>query len=270
MIEPNQAVESAPVLELKPGHRPVVKSRSRRLLLAASLGLFIVFVFVGWRFYRHVAAAFFFAASNGSVSWRWTLDDGRRAPGTSVKLSSTYRNLSDGDLEHLRDLYTIRVLDCSRCTSVSAPGLAKVLPRLTDLMELHLSRTPPAYYRRRGYPYEESLLGPKITDAETTALKGLSQLEVLSLDGSEITDLGVANLLVLRRLEFLDLSFTKIADAGLAQLKELPRLRYLRLNGTSVSCEAVKALVQARPDLEVLLPRCDDDYDPKQHKDDEP
>ena len=67
-----------------------------------------------------------------------------------------------------------------------------------------------------------SLADTKITDAGLVHLKGLTELQSLSMGGvgSQITDAGLVHLKGLSSLQTLDLRFTQITDQGIADLKK--------------------------------------------------
>jgi hypothetical protein len=75
----------------------------------------------------------------------------------------------------------------------------------------------------------------KLTDAGTTTLKGLKELQLLDLSGTKITDAGMANLEGLTDLRFLSLGVARITDAGLAPVERLKYLQTLSLQGTRIS-----------------------------------
>jgi hypothetical protein len=234
------------------------------------LSVFVATVALAWRASRHMASAGALSAVGASTSWKWTLDDGRQMPGTTVIGFTDFwgqrvSKIKDRDLEHLNGLYRLRGLDLAGCSNISAKGLA-LLPRFKELRELHLSRVPMRGYarNRKSSKYDAQWLGPEVDDTGLGFLAAMPELEVLSVDGTGLTDAGLLHLLKLKKLTTLDLSYTQITDKGLDRLKELPELRILHLQGTTVTCEAVHALEQARsPDLVVILPRCEEGYDPR-------
>jgi len=79
--------------------------------------------------------------------------------------------------------------------------------------------------------------GVEVTDAALENVKGLDQLNSLSLmDSINITDVGLNNLKRLNKLESLILiEGTQITDGGLENLKGLDRLQLLCLQGTKVT-----------------------------------
>jgi Leucine-rich repeat (LRR) protein len=125
----------------------------------------------------------------------------------------------------------------------------EVIKFLTRLRELHLN-------------------GFGITDTEMEYVRGLSQLEIMSLDATlvtdkglaclndfkrlrvlslvqcyGITDEGLAHLKGLNNLEKLDLSLSlPITDLGLEKIKELSQLRELELHRTSITDSGMKYL----------------------------
>jgi Leucine-rich repeat (LRR) protein len=77
--------------------------------------------------------------------------------------------------------------------------------------------------------------GPGVTDAVLENLKGLPQLQRLSLDGTKITDAGLENLEGLHLLQQLSILHSPITDAGLDHLKRLTRLQKLALEYTQIT-----------------------------------
>ena len=93
------------------------------------------------------------------------------------------------------------------------------------------------------------LWGSDVTDAAVEPLKGLSQLESLSLGGTKVTGAGLGHLNGLSRLQGLDFVDVQVTGAGLEQLKGLRRLQVLNLSCTEVTdadLEPLKRLSQLR------------------------
>ena len=96
-------------------------------------------------------------------------------------------------------------------------------------------------------------LGTEKANDETLRRVGrLKHLEFLSLYGTDVTDAGLAHVENLTELRDLDLRKTAVGDAGLAHLKGLTNLRLLSIAETRVTDEAVLALGESRPDLQIL------------------
>ena len=73
------------------------------------------------------------------------------------------------------------------------------------------------------------LTGTPVTDAGLEHLRGLTQLQLLSLDSTRVTDAGLAHLRGLTQLEVLYLISTRVTDAGVNELKKaLPKVRIQR------------------------------------------
>ena len=65
--------------------------------------------------------------------------------------------------------------------------------------------------------------GASVTDAGLTHLRGMRQLQELSLNGSQVTDAGLENLNGLTELQMLRLKNVKVTSAGIEKLcKALP------------------------------------------------
>ena len=91
-----------------------------------------------------------------------------------------------------------------------------------------------------------SLDRTQVTDAGLEHVKALRQLKCLNLQVTNITDVGLDNIAGLNRLERLDLQRTKITDAGLKKLKGLTRLRELYLT-KSITASGEEELKKALP-----------------------
>ena len=91
----------------------------------------------------------------------------------------------------------------------------------------------------------------KVTDAWLDTLKGLNELQRLSLDDTEVTDAGLEYLKGLNQLQWLYLDETKVTDAGLENLTRLKQLQMLSLDGTKVTEAGVKKLQQALPNCKI-------------------
>lgn len=94
---------------------------------------------------------------------------------------------------------------------------------------------------------------PKATDARLTYLKGLTNLQELSLQSGAVTDAGLAQLKALPALRRLDLAGTKVTDKGLAQLAKFPKLESVDLGSTKVTAAGVAGLKKAHPRLTIDL-----------------
>lgn len=99
-----------------------------------------------------------------------------------------------------------------------------------------------------------NLAKTKITDAGAAKLAALVNMERLHLENTAVTDAGVKPLAALDRLVYLNLYNTKISDETLATVTSgLPSLKSLFLWQCKVSYDKAKALMAARPTLEVNL-----------------
>jgi hypothetical protein len=243
------AGEPSLVLELKPSRPPRGRGATRWLRWAVLIALVGVVLAVGWVIGRHTNAYLHFRSLGAEVHWR--AFDTTNESGVSVIGLPAANFLEDRDLEWLGLLYHLKMVDLTGCEHVTDRGVA-VLARFEGLKELHLSHQ---LYQREGRT--NIYLGPALTDAGLASLKGLKNLEVLSVDGAEITDAGLEALLEMPRLEVLDLSKTKVSDAGLETLKRIKKLRFVRLDGSRVTCQGAQALQEALPDLRVLLENCE-------------
>ena len=93
---------------------------------------------------------------------------------------------------------------------------------------------------------------PSVTDAGLEHLKGLSQLQSLTLEGTQVTDAGLKRLTGLTQFRTLDLNETRVTDAALVHLKGLTKLSELDLHNTKVTNEGVKRLQQALPNCKIF------------------
>jgi Leucine-rich repeat (LRR) protein len=83
--------------------------------------------------------------------------------------------------------------------------------------------------------HEVIIISDKITDADLVHLKGLANLQSLTLFRLKITDAGLVHLKGMTKLETLSLELTKITESGLVHLKGLTELQTLKLDGTKVT-----------------------------------
>jgi Leucine-rich repeat (LRR) protein len=99
-----------------------------------------------------------------------------------------------------------------------------------------------------------NLRGPNTTDADCTNLNQYSDtLKKLDLSDTRVTTIGLAHLAELKKLEILDLSGARISDNGLPHLKAMKSLKYLVLLKAQMSRQAITALKESNPELEIIL-----------------
>ncbi len=92
-----------------------------------------------------------------------------------------------------------------------------------------------------------SLAGTKVTDTGLEHLRGLTELKALNLVGTQVTDAGLEHLRGLTRLQSLYLASTQVTGAGLEHLKGLAKLQVLdlsRTKGTDAGLEHLEGLTQ--------------------------
>ena len=93
--------------------------------------------------------------------------------------------------------------------------------------------------RQDGTPHgpvvEVHLYGNTVTDLTLQQLKGLHQLQTLTLSGTAITDDGLDDLRGMNHLQTLNLSGTRVTDAGLVYLQGFTQLQQLYLGDTQVT-----------------------------------
>ncbi len=109
-------------------------------------------------------------------------------------------------------------------------------------------RTAPAWLRK---PIGEDLFfnvkevdfrNRSLTDAGLRHLRGLGELQSLSLSDTQVTDAGLVQLESLTHLRELDLMRTSVTDAGLAHLQVLAELRSLVLANAKVTDDGLAYL----------------------------
>jgi Leucine-rich repeat (LRR) protein len=83
----------------------------------------------------------------------------------------------------------------------------------------------------------------RLTDSGLKHIKGLKNLEELSLANTGVTDAGLAELKGLERLRVLDVSQTEVTGSGLSELKGLENLRVLKETFCEEGASALKDLV---------------------------
>lgn len=164
--------------------------------------------------------------------------------------------------------------------SILTVQFQKVLERKNDLFSLEATGTnftdaQLAELKEMKTLKTLGLGGTTITDQGLSALRGLTELQHLTLRGSrtsdfeapdasselktmqalglrpKISDAGLKELTELRHLKWLDLADTQITDVGLAELRKLTNLEELGLTGTMVTNVGIKEL-QGLEHLQVL------------------
>ena len=91
----------------------------------------------------------------------------------------------------------------------------------------------------------------RVTDEGLVDLKGLTNLQKLTLTATKITDAGLVHLKGMTNLDYLDLLETKVTDTGLVHLKGLNKLVSLLLPA-QVTDAAVTELKKALPNCKIL------------------
>jgi internalin A len=149
--------------------------------------------------------------------------------------------VTDAGMVYLAGLKQLRVLHIVD-SGIKGPGLASLVG-LNRLEELDLSipvtdadlvPVSKMVSLRHFFLYGDS---PRLTDAGLVHLKGLMNLEMLSLTSDRLTDAGLVHLSGLTNLEALNLNGRRapgITSDGLVHLKGMKRLVHLQLEGSSV------------------------------------
>lgn len=163
---------------------------------------------------------------------------------------------TDGDLEVLRGLTSLRAIELLDAPRVTDAGVAHLrdLPRLEKLSLPNTQLTDAGLEHIQGMPnlQELFLAGTQVSDAGLAHLRGLSQLVLLDVGLTRITDAGTVHLRELAGLRDLRLNDNKLSDAGLANIKVLSRLRNLSLSNTAVTSAGLEHLADLK-ELEHLL-----------------
>ncbi len=115
------------------------------------------------------------------------------------------------------------------------------LPRLarTPMEFVELPRTPPITPRQPGML--RAFLGNDFFD----------DVVMVDLGARNIADSGLEHLKGLTNLEILSLEHTPVSDAGLEHLKGLAKLGELYLNDTQVTLEGIRMLEEALPNCKI-------------------
>jgi len=85
-------------------------------------------------------------------------------------------------------------------------------------------------------------LGPQITDAGLSHLKGLSELNMLNLANTQFTGAGFEHLVELKNLQGLNLSGSQVSDTGMESARQLSSLKMLDLSGTGITDVGMKSV----------------------------
>jgi serine/threonine protein kinase/Leucine-rich repeat (LRR) protein len=182
----------------------------------------------------------------------------------SVSLRNERLRSYDDDLRRFAQLPELQGLSLFRAGPFSATGMFH-LAGLKNLKSLDLD-SPIGDHgldQLKGLTNLEelTLVGANITDAGLARLAGMKKLKTLQLGNNDITDEGAQFIAALPRLQNLDLQSTGISDRGLDQILLLPELTQLSLARTRITDVGVDAL-SAKTQLERLslegLPVSDD------------
>ena len=203
-----------------------------------------------------------------------------------TKLHLANSKISDSELEQLRDLKRVKVLDLNACFEVGDAGLAVVkgmseieililwgchkvtdkgfesLKNLSSLRMLNIGYTGVENITGSGLVHLKGLTSLRelnlgvlrvLDERNLEYLTGLTNLERLGLSAcNKVGDAGMVYIAKLRQLQFLDLSETEVTDAGLQKLKSLGSLKEIRLVNTKVTDAGVAELKASIPNLSVI------------------
>jgi Leucine-rich repeat (LRR) protein len=189
-------------------------------------------------------------------------------------------DMDDADLEYLKKMPNLRVLDLCWSSHMTGAGLQSIqdanslrklyLPQsikdgdlkwlrgLTELEELAIGGpgiTDEGIRQVVALRNLESLhlSGERITEKAIEHLRALKRLSRLSLTQTAITDAGLKQLAEIKSLKALNLGWTQIGDAGLEHLAGLVRLEQLSVNNTRVTDRGVKKLQQSLPNCGIVI-----------------
>lgn len=152
------------------------------------------------------------------------------------------QTIRDDDLQVVQELPNVKQVNLSQCSATGAS-----LVHLQDLPKLVCI----------------GLGGANATDEALGQIRGMTQLEVLSINLGQIgklrnigkdrvTDAGLSHIGGLKKLWRLDLDNCPITDAGLVQLGGLTELINLSLRGAGVSDEGVARLQKKLPKCKIF------------------
>jgi hypothetical protein len=226
----------------------------RIVVTGAIVGLVVLLTFVSLPIARQIRTIWLLRASGFNVDWQ--LDGENWTSGgvsfVNFKGGFSFVNFS-GQSAQLRPHHE-EVALLTSLLHVESLNLAEwdvmeeslaPLHRLGELRELNLSRLD--QFRHGG-------IGPPgLGDGCLEPIRGLTQLETLSLSGNRITDGGLALVVQHPALEYLDLDVTDVTDAGLIQLAAIKQLKSVSLGGTKVTPEGIKKLQAVMPDVEINM-----------------
>lgn len=126
----------------------------------------------------------------------------------------------DGAIVEITFVYTHHATTCPAGTVVPPYGVTDDLvgqfAKLPTLRHLELN------------------MCPHVTDAGVKFLKGMTQLQQLSLSATKVTDVGMAELVGLTQLQWLRLGSTKITDKSMAYLEGMTQLQTLMIAETPI------------------------------------
>jgi hypothetical protein len=117
-------------------------------------------------------------------------------------------------------------------------GMLSGLSLRTDIQRLDLGHT--------GEPK-----GMVVDDGALQCVRGMVNLQNLSLANTSVGDGGLQHLEKLAKLRSLNLDGTKVTDAGLEQLASLKSLQVVKVRKTKVTEAGIKKLQAAIPGCEV-------------------
>jgi Leucine-rich repeat (LRR) protein len=92
----------------------------------------------------------------------------------------------------------------------------------------------------------------KVTDAGLDRIRGMTNLERLSIGSEQVTDAGLAKIAELQNLLWLDLNSSKIGDNGVRHLKKLTKLQTSILPSGQMSDGEIVEFKKALPGVKVL------------------
>src|SRR5262249_10251638 len=145
---------------------------------------------------------------------------------------NTAQKPGDDDLARLKSFPNLRSLDLPSASKVTDAGL-KHLTGLDRLIELNLNWTSVTaggvvdLVKGRLMMERLEISGVPFRDEDLAAMRGVPDIQTLSLRSTRITDAGLVQLKRFEKLRSLSLMDTAIGDAGLVHLEPLTSLEDL-------------------------------------------
>ena len=141
-------------------------------------------------------------------------------------------SITNGALQQLAKIKSLRLLDVRGCVQISDEGVAH-LATLPNLVALKLKTSG-------------------VTDKGVAHLARLSKLRSLHLESCRVSGDALQHLSGMKELEELNLYGTLVDDEGLAHLKGLSKLKILRFRDTAIAGTGLRHLAASQHSLRRL------------------